>query len=198
MASKTVHMIRHGQSTFNAATATTPWSDPMLFDAPLTDHGVDQATALRPVTAALGIELVVSSPLTRAIQTALLAFGETSGVPVVVEALLRERLEASCDVGRPADALAADFPALAFDHLPDPWWHWDGGSDKRAIALEPDHIFSSRVDAFRAWLDQRPESILAVVGHGAFLRALTGEGFGNGQLRTACLDDAGQLRVTAP
>lgn len=197
MACKTVHLIRHGQSTFNEATATTPWSDPMLFDAPLTPYGAEQAKALRLQVSTLGVELVVTSPLTRAIQTAMLAFADSGAAPIVVEALLRERLEASCDIGRPPRALAPEFPALSFDHLPDDWWLGDGGSDNRTsdpptIVVEPDKAFADRVDAFVRWLESRHESRLAVVGHGAFFRALTGERFGNGQLRTARLDH-GQL-----
>jgi broad specificity phosphatase PhoE len=184
---KTVHFIRHGQSTFNQATGTTPWVDPMLFDAPLTAYGAAQAAALRPQAAALGVDIVVTTPFTRAVQTVLGAFPDH--VPVVVEALHRERLEASCDVGRAPAALQADFPSLSFDHLPFPWWYSEGG-DPYDIVPEPEAVFNARVAGFRRWLAGRPETVLAVVGHGAFLRALTGEGFGNCELRT--------LRLTAP
>ena len=197
MAAKAVHFIRHGQSTFNAATGTTPWVDPMLFDAPLTAYGAEQAAALASETAALGVERVVTSPLTRAIQTTLLAFPAPRTAPITVEALLRERLESSCDVGRSPAALAADFPALAFGHLPDRWWHNEGTVDPQAIVLEPDTVFADRVAALRGWLGERPESTLAVIGHGAFLRTLTGEGYANGQLRTFRLD-AGRLRPPTP
>jgi len=186
---KTVHFIRHGQSTFNQATGTTPWVDPMLFDAPLSDYGEAQVAALRPETAALRVELVVTSPLTRAIQTALGAFSDDA--PIVVEALNRERLEASCDLGRPPRALKADFPSLSFDHLPERWWYNEGG-DPHEIVSEPEEVFNGRVAAFRRWLAERPENRLAVVGHGAFLRALTGEGFGNCEMRTMRLTGAAE------
>lgn len=184
---KTVHFIRHGQSTFNQATGTTPWVDPMLFDAPLSAYGAEQVAALQPEAATLGAEVVVTSPLTRAIQTALGAFPDT--VPVVVEALHRERLEASCDIGRAPAALQADFPSLSFDHLPFPWWYSEGG-DPYEIVPEPEAVFNARVAAFRRWLAGRRERVLAVVGHGAFLRALTGEGFANCELRSLRLADA--------
>lgn len=186
---KTVHCIRHGQSTFNQATGTTPWVDPMLFDAPLSDYGEAQVAALRPATAALRVELVVTSPLTRALQTALGAFCDD--VPIVVEALHRERLEASCDIGRPPRALKADFPSLSFDRLPERWWYNDGG-DPHEIVSEPEEVFNERVAAFRRWLAERPETRLAVVGHGAFLRALTGEGFSNCEMRSMRLTGAGK------
>ncbi|MFN3077629.1 MAG: phosphoglycerate mutase family protein [Alphaproteobacteria bacterium] len=70
-----LHLIRHGQSTFNAACAVIPWSDPMLFDAPLSARGEEEVALLRRRVAELPVELVLVSPLTRAIQTALGAFG---------------------------------------------------------------------------------------------------------------------------
>ena len=51
--------------------------DPALLDAPLTPAGAGQCRALaaRPPPALAAAELVVVSPLTRALQTALLLFG---------------------------------------------------------------------------------------------------------------------------
>lgn len=56
------------------------------------------------------MQLLVVSPLTRALQTASLAFGEQPGCPVLVEPLWRERLYLSSDVGRPGQQLAQEFP----------------------------------------------------------------------------------------
>jgi broad specificity phosphatase PhoE len=114
----------------------------------------------------------VTSPLTRAIETALAAFGPDHS-PIRVEALHRERVEHSCDVGRSPAELARAFPALAFDHLDDPWWHSDG-SHARAIVVEPEDVLLARVGRFRAWLGERPERVIAVVGHGTILHRLTG------------------------
>lgn len=174
---KTIHLIRHGQSVFNAAFDAVQRIDPMIFDAPLSPIGRDQAAALRPDVHGLGVELVVTSPLTRAIQTTLHAFG-LDHAPVQVEALHRERLEHSGDVGRSPRDLRREFPDLTFDHLDDPWWHNDG-SHPRAIVLEPEDMLLGRVSAFRNWLASRPEKTIAVVGHGTFLNRLTGHHFKN-------------------
>jgi broad specificity phosphatase PhoE len=56
------------------------------------------------------LQLLVVSPLTRALQTATLAFGQQPGCPVLVEPLWRERLYLSSDVGRPGQQLAQEFP----------------------------------------------------------------------------------------
>lgn len=56
------------------------------------------------------LQLLVVSPLTRALQTAELAFGSPPGCPTIVQPLARERLYLSSDVGRPPAELAAEFP----------------------------------------------------------------------------------------
>lgn len=177
MKSRTVHLIRHGQSVFNAAFDAVTRIDPMVFDAPLSPTGREQAAALRAEVHGLGVEIVVTSPLTRAIETTLGAFGPDHA-PVRVEPLHRERLEHSGDVGRSPVELARDFPGLAFDHLDDPWWHTDG-SHPRAIVIESEPVLLARVEGFRAWLAARPERVIAVVGHGTFLHRLTGHHFRN-------------------
>lgn len=57
----------------------------------------------------LQTQLLVVSPLSRALHTATLAFGEQPGCPVHVEPLWRERLYLSSDVGRPPAQLAQEF-----------------------------------------------------------------------------------------
>lgn len=56
------------------------------------------------------VQLLVVSPLTRALQTATLAFGTQPDCPVVIEALWRERLYLSSDVGRHPEELQQEFP----------------------------------------------------------------------------------------
>ena len=67
--------IRHGESTFNAAHRATG-RDPGHLDARLTERGQAQARAARERLAQIPFELVVTSPLTRAIQTSAILFGE--------------------------------------------------------------------------------------------------------------------------
>ncbi|MBI1778372.1 MAG: histidine phosphatase family protein [Proteobacteria bacterium] len=168
---KTIHLIRHGQSTFNAAFAETG-ADPLHRDARLTPLGHAQVAAQRQAYAGLGHELIVTSPLTRAIETTLGLFGGT-GAPIQVEALHREKQTDSCDVGRSPSILEAEFPSLRFGHLGDPWWH-DEDHDHRGIPIEPDSRFAERVQRFRAWIEARPERVITAVGHGTFFRILTG------------------------
>lgn len=171
---KIVHCIRHGQSTFNAHFAETG-TDPMHPDAPLTELGHRQAAERALELRQHPYELVVTSPLTRAIQTTLGLFGDhPARPPIHVEGLHREFLESSCDVGRAPSLLAQDFPHLTFGHLDEIWWHNDGEPDERGLTIEPSHRLAGRVRGFRDWLRARPERLIAVVGHGTFFYHLTG------------------------
>jgi broad specificity phosphatase PhoE len=176
-----VHFIRHGQSTFNAAWAETG-RDPGHIDAPLSPLGHDQVAQARDALAPVRVDLVITSPLTRALQTTVGIFGGR-GVDVMVTCRHRERLESSCDLGRSPKELATDFPHLAFDHLADPWWH-DGLPGEAGVPHEPEDVFEARVAAFAAWLDARPEASIAVVGHHVFFRSLTGRPLANCEVLT--------------
>ncbi|MHC2105956.1 MULTISPECIES: histidine phosphatase family protein [unclassified Methylobacterium] len=166
--------IRHGESTFNAA-HRHGGGDPGLLDARLTPRGQAQARDARERLKDIPFELVVISPLTRAIETAAILFGEHPNQPrVLVEVLHRECQESSCDVGRAASEIAAEFPHLDVGHLPEVWWHAEPGCEVGGYPVEPRHLFDARVAGFREWLRGRPETTIAVVGHGTFFYHLTG------------------------
>jgi hypothetical protein len=101
---------------------------------------------------------------------------------VVVEALHRERVESSCDVGRVPPELQADFPMLDFDHLPHEWWVNGGEVDTLGVPVESEAGCLLRVAAFRDWLHSRPEERIAVIGHATFFYHLTGKSFANCEL----------------
>jgi broad specificity phosphatase PhoE len=181
---KIVHCIRHGQSTFNAHFAATGL-DPMHPDAPLTELGRRQAAERAAELRQYAYELVVTSPLTRAIQTTLGLFGDhPAHPPIHVECLHRESLESSCDVGRAPSLLAQDFPHLSFGHLDHIWWHNEGEPCERGFVIEPPETLSQRVRQFREWLAMRPERLIAVVGHGTFFHHLTGRQLQNCEVAT--------------
>lgn len=175
----TVLCIRHGESTFNAAWRADP-VDPLHFDAPLSARGREQVLQARSALAAHPVEVVLCSPLTRALQTAHGIFAEHPCAPrIEVVSLLRERVENSCDIGRAPAALAAEFPAVDLSHLDDEWWHREGQPDARGICVEPVAVVQARAAQFRATVRQRPERVLALVGHGTFFYYLTGKMLAN-------------------
>ena len=174
MTTRSILLIRHGESTFNAA-AGAPSFDPMLFDAPLTALGQEQVAAARATLRDRPVDVVIASPLTRALQTALGIFGDHPSQPrIVVEMGHRERLESSCDRGRAPSDLKRDFPDLTLDHLPETWWHDAGEPDHRGIHVEPLDVLLARLNDFAVALRARSERHIAVVGHGTFFHHLTG------------------------
>jgi broad specificity phosphatase PhoE len=187
MAAKSILCIRHGESSFNAMWRQTG-TDPLHFDAPLSDLGREQVRETRTLLIDRPVELVVTSPLTRALQTAAGLFGDHPGKPrMLVSALVTERVENSCDVGRSERQLNAEFPLCDFSGLGDVWWHVDGAPDARGICLEPLASVEARAAQARQFLLERAERFIAVVAHGTFLRYLTGCTLANCETTTLVL-----------
>eukprot|EP00971_Amphidinium_carterae_P222913 4423480-Amphidinium_carterae.1 len=69
-----IYFVRHGRSTHNESDEDRP----LIWDAPLHRRGVAQAAALCQELRNEMFDLCLVSPLTRAIQTALIALGEWS------------------------------------------------------------------------------------------------------------------------
>jgi len=75
-----IWLVRHGETTYNAARRIAGWCDP-----PLTDLGRDQARALGPKLEGTKFESVWSSDLQRAVETSRLAWGQAVPDPRIRE-----------------------------------------------------------------------------------------------------------------
>lgn len=166
-----IYLIRHGQSEFNEAFTLEPGADPMIFDAHLTELGVQQARSARKHFLNLKIEHVISSPMIRAIQTSMHIFGNDH--PITINPHIREKLTHSCDVGSHPQILKDLFTHLSFGHLSSHWWYGKADKDK-PIQVEPYDVFLSRAHEFKVWLDKWDNGPLAVIGHGTFFVQLAG------------------------
>jgi glucosyl-3-phosphoglycerate phosphatase len=168
-------LIRHGQSHFNVAFAATR-IDPGIRDPELTDEGRRQALAAAAELDVLrgqgrDIRRLISSPYTRALQTATIIADALGVADVVVDPLVRERAAFMCDVGASPASLQARFPRYRFDHLDDPWWH-----DHIAHGTaETEEALALRAAAFRAAIAKTADAAqVAVITHWGFIRCVTG------------------------
>lgn len=167
--------------------AQAGWADQLLYDTELTPRGRSQAASLGPSCSRLQPDLLVASPLCRALETATLAFGTTPTLRRLVLPLAAERVWHASDVGSPPEQLAARFPHFqGLADLAPVWWAVPRGSPReaRAYLLEPEEEFLERMEALLAWLVARPEPSIALVCHWGVLEALTGLDFRNCELRT--------------
>jgi len=135
------------------------------YDARLTEKGKDQATNLRPKLENIPIDVVLVSPLSRTIQTALLAV--PPGPKFIAEELVRERCGTHpCDKRRSKTELTQDFPTIDLVQLKseeDDYWTEERESMEALIG---------RANSFLNVVRNRPETRFAVVTHNDFLKAL--------------------------
>lgn len=214
---KVLRLLRHGQAlhninaermraegcSFEAFLAQMKEDDAL--DASLTDLGREQARALgasaEGLAASASVHLVVASTLSRAIDTADLAFPVENSfdIPRVVLEDIREINGMLLNGKRRtrSELKAQYYPIWNFDHIQceedNPWNKW--GPER----LEDDESVRARAHAALVWIWERPERDIALVAHGGIFNLLTnghplvevGPGvnnrFGNCELRNCLL-----------
>lgn len=174
MASKQIVFIRHAQSeaqAYGEAHGSRSRSDAAhLVDCALSIEGRRAIENLR--TPLDHIQLVVVSPMTRALQTACIAFQDHQ-IPMISHPALAEfaavkRMRGVENVGRPLAQLKVEpgltslsrFASIDFKIVqeierthPTPWWELD------------DERINQNMEIVKQWLADRPETCIAVVGH---------------------------------
>ncbi|XP_024544563.1 phosphoglycerate mutase-like protein 1 isoform X1 [Selaginella moellendorffii] len=166
--------------------------DQNFFDPKLTPNGWEQVRALilyhsrfllisqcsnqigrlRKIVGESGIDrrvqLVVVSPLTRTLQTAVGVFGsgEIGSPPFVAQELCRERMSVrSSDKRRAISNYAPMFTTVDFSQIEDDddkMWNPDTPETMKEL--------QERITLFLQWLWDRKETEIAVVSHSSFLR----------------------------
>jgi 2,3-bisphosphoglycerate-dependent phosphoglycerate mutase len=143
----TLILVRHAQSAPDPAFPERDW--------PLSDAGRDQAAALAPVLAELGVDALASSPFSRAVAT-LQPYADQAGLPIALDEDLRERnlggwLREAADVETAIRRMHADLD-----------YHLDGG--------ESGHACLGRFEAALARvIAANPGRTIAVGSHGGVL-----------------------------
>jgi len=162
-----VHLIRHAEGWHNVIQTEenyNKYQDPVL-----TPFGESQARSLRS-SFTHKPDLIVISPMTRTIQTALLGV-VSPDIPTILHADMQETDFYLCNKGSDVSILRKEFAhtSLDFSVVPDGWNSQDG-----RYASSPEALAKRALDA-RHWLRARPEKRIVVVTHAGFLQWLLQE-----------------------
>ena len=155
---KIVYFVRHGQSVDNASPIY------QSVNSPLSAKGKDQAAGIAERLTHIEFEALVSSPVLRAKETAQCISDKTHKA-IIISDLFKERVRPSETDGKPhADEVASKL-----------WREWEESlytSGLRVSDGENYDDITARTDKALDFLVNRPETTLAVVTHGYFLRAV--------------------------
>jgi glucosyl-3-phosphoglycerate phosphatase len=166
-----VILLRHGQSEFNVHITATR-RDPGIADPRLTEYGHMQAERAARSLRGERIRRIVTSPYSRALQTAE-PVARLLDVPVSVHPIVRERYGYACDIGSPRSELGRRWPEHDFSGIEEVWWPSDD---------EPAESVVARATEFRAEMAARPDwSETLVVSHWGFILCMTGRNAMNGE-----------------
>jgi hypothetical protein len=187
LATKIIHFQRHGQGYHNLIgemyremlgrsiniddkdPSKNPFIREETLDSPLTEKGRLECAARRTEASLLNPQVVIVSPLHRAIQTSILSFADH--MPVIkwiAHEGAREQLGwLQCNKRRPLAQTKLEFPNVDFSEMmetgdEDCLWH---PTERESPKQETERIYKFLTE----FIMDRPEQELAVVGHSAWL-----------------------------
>jgi len=175
---KLLHLIRHAEGTHNVY---SDYRNPAHIDARLTPFGRMQCAELQKklIQKNLNVDCIVTSTLSRAIQTAQLSFQDqifTNAVPMIACEDWRETVNYLCDTRRPLSELKADYPDVDFSAVTTQtdmiWERYEqilGPHDQYTAHRESkDHAaLAARVASAWKFILDRQEKSIALVSHSA-------------------------------
>lgn len=156
-----LYLIRHGETVENQRGILVGSSD-----VPLNDTGRSQSMALAKLVRELHVNAIFASPLQRAVETAILAFGKDARI--VTDSSLREFHFGEWE-GLHFTDISKRYPEL--------WKTWIRDWEKTNIpGAEAFPAFVQRVTTFCTEILRNYQGQnLAIVSHGGWIRALLGE-----------------------
>lgn len=148
-----------------------------ILDPTLTETGRSQAEELRKSVVELGpFDAVVTSPMTRALQTTAIAIESLDGVPILVTSLHTETgisvdgddvAGQPCQRGSSLESLREKFPHMDFSPVEqDAQWISADGADGFFHPSTADE----RTTLFTQWLQELPFARVLVIGHSGFFK----------------------------
>jgi broad specificity phosphatase PhoE len=162
-----LYLIRHGKALHNELfeiIGVNAFRAPEVIDSPLTNVGHQQAQALAETIRDKNIELVLVSPLMRALQTAHGIFKDTD-IPIRSLECLREYPigEDTCNQRSDISLLKVRFPKIDFSKIEiDEDISWTETRETR-------DSLQKRVDEAKKYIKTLPETKIAIVSHNGFI-----------------------------
>lgn len=184
--------MRHGQGYHSIAENGHDLRDPHL-----TSHGEQQCRARRKAFQRHDqVELLLASPLRRALQTCAITFLPSldRGMKIIALPMAEECSDAPSDTGSDPASLRAEFAdkhgreCISFDHVSEGWHIHEG-----EYATDPAALIR-RAAKLRRWIKARPEKEVVLVAHGFFNHYITGDVDGKGEQTTPWWNEA-ELRT---
>ena len=165
--SKYLYLIRNGHSLHNclySKNGIQAFYSSRVIDAPLTKIGINQAHQLKQEMKDKKVDLVLVSPLQRALKTANIAFHDRK-VPIISKEYLREYPMGGqiCNMRSNIEDMKDVYPAIDFSSIrsnKDIFWR------KRGETL---HNLMVRALTIEKYILQRPEKHIVVLGHESFI-----------------------------
>ncbi|KAK4119414.1 phosphoglycerate mutase-like protein [Parathielavia appendiculata] len=172
-----IYLLRHAESTHNVS------KDFNHRDPGLTEAGFAQAAALASTFPALSsISVILSSPLTRTIETTLTGFStilfsedSPNSAKLILDPDLQERSDLPCDTGSDVSVLEARFPGLDYSLLGEGWHAKTGAyaADDEAVAARAERVRRQLLGlAKQLEASSSEEKAVVVVTHGVFMKFL--------------------------
>lgn len=159
-------MLRHGQTEFNATSRMQG-----QLDTELSDLGRAQAVAAAEVLAKRQPLVIVSSDLRRAYDTAV-TLGERAGLPVRMDARLRETHLGDWQ-GLTHTEVDAAAPGARLAWREDATWAPHGGENRIDVAERSLPLVAELVAAETGWGADPEQRPVVLVAHGGLIAALT-------------------------
>ena len=158
-----LYLIRHGETEENQRGILVGSTD-----VPLNDTGRSQSIDLAKLARPLPVDAIFASPLQRAVETAILAFGKEARI--VTDSSLREFHFGEWE-GLHFTDISKRYPELWQTWIHD--WEHTNIPEAEAFAAFVQRVLSFSTNILRNYQGQN----LAIVSHGGWIRALLGHHF---------------------
>jgi broad specificity phosphatase PhoE len=170
---KKIICIRHGQATHNVdhkIRGTIAYHDPIHRDSSLVKEGENEAKNLNSEIHKLNFDTVLVSPLTRTIQTCLLATKNIKK-PIIAIEWVREY---PCGVHTPNNRKSVSFLKDKYTNIDFSEIEEDDDTIWDPVNKETKKQLDYRIEKFKEWINKRQENTFVLFSHASFISRFLG------------------------